>query len=775
MEGAPDRFGRLISMLDGDLRMITPTVSEEVEGESVTVRGEQIVRYYQLTHDYLVPSIRGWLNRKQRETRRGRAELRLADRSAIWAAKPENRQLPSFLEWSNIRLLTESNGWTEPHRKMMQRAGRVRGLEVLGLAAFLAALIVGGLNWNRSTHARGLVDQVLKAKTAQVPGIVDSMKDYRPRVAQLLKDELGKAKKGSSAELHARLALLSPDAADAQVDPLCDWMLEAEDPEVATVIGKCLEAHSRSLTEKLWITVEQATPGKKRILPAACALARYDPMNPRWAKVSEKVARALVSVDTLLLRPWVEALSPVRSKLTVPLATIFREKSRSKSAHSVETDILIDYASEDPNLIADLLMDSDQKAYLKFFPIVVRQQEQTLPLFRKEIDRKLTFSWNDPPFDPSWTKPDATLTAKIESAQGMLTERFAFCQTMPLDEFVKVAEALRKSGYRPIRFRPYAEGKSLRVAAVWTRDGRPWRMAHDQTADEIRQTDEQNRKEGYLPVEVAGYLAAGGMRASRPPASPPCGCREPDQMTMPAWSWRHPPPNSRRSQEQLKKAGLVPLTLHAWRQADDKLSYSGVWHKTATGTSDTASSPEWSLGSATPRRGCSAVWLPDRPRSQCGTSADRHEGACQLRLCKRRKPPSRRTRMISMLGSHRRRLTYSLARARRRLTTSMPSSRSPRNRPCAYQYRAIAHARLGHKDQARADLEKFEIGNANESQKLYLAVIVAAELGQGTDEAIGEARSGPQEPAPGFRTPLRCRLCLRPGISGCCPEGPGEE
>ena len=120
-------------------------------------------------------------------------------------------------------------------------------------------------------------------------------------------------------------------------------------------------------------------------------------------------------------------------------------------------------------------------------------------MFQAEIARKLTFSWNDPPLDPSWTKPDATLTAKIEAAQGMLTERFAFCQTMPLDEFLTTAEALRKSGYRPIRFRPYAEGKSLRVAAVWTRDGRPWRLAHDQSADEIRQTDERNRKEGYLP------------------------------------------------------------------------------------------------------------------------------------------------------------------------------------------------------------------------------------------------------------------------------------
>ena len=75
----------------------------------------------------------------------------------------------------------------------------------------------------------------------------------------------------------------------------------------------------------------------------------------------------------------------------------------------------------------------------------------------------------------------------------------------------------------------------------------------------------------------------------------------------------------------------------------------------------------------------------------------------------------------------------------------------------------------------RADLEKFERGDGSESQKLYLAVIVAAELGRGNRRGVREARSGPQETAPGFRTALRCRPCLRPGISGCCPQGPGEE
>src|SRR5262249_61037278 len=60
----------------------------------------------------------------------------------------------------------------------------------------------------------------------------------------------------------------------------------------------------------------------------------------------------------------------------------------------------------------------------------------------------------------------------------------------------------------------------------------------------------------------------------------------------------------------------------------------------------------------------------------------------------------------------------------------------------AYRFRAIAHARLGRKDQARADLERFEIGSGSEGQELSLAVIVAAELGEGTDQALQALEAG---------------------------------
>ena len=78
----PRDFADLIHILDNELRLITPTDPKPFssEGQPTTSPGG---RYYQLTHDYLVHSLRDWLTRKQRETRRGRAELRLAERSSV--------------------------------------------------------------------------------------------------------------------------------------------------------------------------------------------------------------------------------------------------------------------------------------------------------------------------------------------------------------------------------------------------------------------------------------------------------------------------------------------------------------------------------------------------------------------------------------------------------------------------------------------------------------------------------------------------------------------
>src|SRR5262249_31544541 len=174
----PRELDNLLWTLEHVVRLITPTDPEQTEAEGVD-RPPREGRYYQLTHDYLVQSIRDWLTRRQRETWRGRAELRLAERAALWDAKPENRRLPSVLEWANIRLLTKPSEWTKPQRRMMRRADRWHGLRLFVTAILIALTTWGGLEGYGTLRASALVEKLETARMTGVPAVIDQLRSHR--------------------------------------------------------------------------------------------------------------------------------------------------------------------------------------------------------------------------------------------------------------------------------------------------------------------------------------------------------------------------------------------------------------------------------------------------------------------------------------------------------------------------------------------------------------------------------------------------------------------
>ena len=154
----PRDFDDLVHILDPELRLITPTDPEgsSSENPSASPSGQ----YYQLAHDYLVHSLRDWLTRKQRETRRGRAELRLADRAALWQAKPENQHLPSWWEYLTAVWLVPAKKRTAIQQTMLRKAGRIHAVRwgsavaVLLLIGFVIGNVVAAER-QRSLRQRG--------------------------------------------------------------------------------------------------------------------------------------------------------------------------------------------------------------------------------------------------------------------------------------------------------------------------------------------------------------------------------------------------------------------------------------------------------------------------------------------------------------------------------------------------------------------------------------------------------------------------------------------
>ncbi|HEV3302221.1 MAG TPA: serine/threonine-protein kinase [Planctomycetaceae bacterium] len=208
----PKEFEELMRILDGEIRLITPTDPEgTLAADDPKSAAEVGQKYYQLTHDYLVHSLRDWLTRKQKETRRGRAELRVQDRAALWKEKRENRHLPSLWEFLNIRLLTDRKKWTSLERKMMGTAGRVHGTRSGLVCLAIVAVIAVGFAINsrlQDRDARALVQTLLGVKTANVVDLVGDIDNYRQRAVPLLRNVVDSKESTHKQKLHASLALL---------------------------------------------------------------------------------------------------------------------------------------------------------------------------------------------------------------------------------------------------------------------------------------------------------------------------------------------------------------------------------------------------------------------------------------------------------------------------------------------------------------------------------------------------------------------------------------
>ncbi len=391
----PEAFEELIRVLDRELRLVTPTAPEGLAAQDKPDAALQ-GKYYQLTHDYLVASLREWLTRKQKETRRGRAELRLAERSALWSAKPENRYLPSLWESLGIRLLTKRRDWSEPERKMMRVEGRYHLVRGFVLTALLAVVAWRSYEWDGSRNAQALVEKLVFADTANVFEIVKEVSRYRRWADPLLQRTLQEYEEGSKEWLHASLALLA----------------YKEKPE----------EEGRQPAKRLWSLVEAAGGSADQDVRAkgfrvACALAARGSLGvdrPRWRSSSpsaspgggQEGARTTSSfvVGELIAAiarnpghypPLVQALRPAREELLGSLCRVCRDAARTESDRLLAANILVEYATgddgkslEDPDVLAGVLPEANREQFAVLFAKLEGLGAEAADKLQSELDRR---------------------------------------------------------------------------------------------------------------------------------------------------------------------------------------------------------------------------------------------------------------------------------------------------------------------------------------------------------------------------------------------------
>jgi serine/threonine protein kinase/formylglycine-generating enzyme required for sulfatase activity len=279
-----DDFEELLRILDAELRLVTPADPEEspLNGATdVEHPAPSPPQFYQLAHDYLVPSIREWLTRKQKETWRGRAELRLEERAAQWGRLRDPRFLPTLWEYLAIRLGVPRAQRKPEERAMLRAATRHHGLRWGLFLAILAVLAFGVQRYvasvrhfSRSQRAETLVQAVLDAPAEGVPYTLDNLQPVRDLAMPLLHDRLEDTQLDPRSRLRAAEALAS--YGDVQEDFLLDHLATAPPGESRNVLVALEKVRPQALV-KLRQRFLQDKKRSARVRLAATALGLGDP------------------------------------------------------------------------------------------------------------------------------------------------------------------------------------------------------------------------------------------------------------------------------------------------------------------------------------------------------------------------------------------------------------------------------------------------------------------------------------------------------------------
>jgi formylglycine-generating enzyme required for sulfatase activity len=371
--GRPREGAELLQILDQDLRLISPIEAPSAqavpaasgpEASSSTSSPPETDRQYHLTHDYLVPSLRRWVEDILGSTPAGRAKLLLRERSRLWNDRPLDRNLPTWGEHLRIRRRTDPAQRTDVERRMLARAAVVHGRNVSFMMVVLTGLALGSwwfshrLEQQRfAQEVSAAVDQLATAQPATWARVLERLRE--PRARSLASERLARIMANVAAESRAptvaeRIAQLTIADDRTQLEPLRDVLLTGPIQEFLPTREQ-LRPYGTTLAETLWNILrdeEIVAPQRAR---AAMALAAFAPAPDAVTPASDEVptqdwgvedikfiCRQMVACTPDELPVLTEAMRPVSRLMIDQLEQVFAEnfRQRKKLASHMRISVL---------------------------------------------------------------------------------------------------------------------------------------------------------------------------------------------------------------------------------------------------------------------------------------------------------------------------------------------------------------------------------------------------------------------------------------------------
>lgn len=410
----PGAFDEMMRILDTELRLVTPTdPSGTTTSEDSLSQSGEVNRYYQMTHDYLVPAVEQWLTRKQRTTRRGRAELRLAEYASLWASKPSPKSAPSWLDWLSITLLSSHKQWNTVERKMMHATTRRHVLRTAVAMAAVFAFLAFGWLYRQNINARSAVQQLQTARVTEIDSLLEQLQGQARYAKSPLQSALEASPPESLQQVVNRLALLPTDP--SQREPLVRHSVSSDLPLLLVLRERLQPLTESDLTFLRSVLDDDVAPPSSR-LRAAMVMAG-DPRQPAEEDF-QKHAKVLTAESLLHAKSQPQQINDL-SKGIQPITNSVMSSFRTSALHpeasqqrSLATAIVVQLLHAQPAELLNFFLDASAEQH----PTVLTALNDHLPKLSGQIEQiartEIASDLEEPEYD-SLARRKGTATALL--------------------------------------------------------------------------------------------------------------------------------------------------------------------------------------------------------------------------------------------------------------------------------------------------------------------------------------------------------------------------
>ena len=341
----PKKLASLLQLMEGDMKLLTKVDADQPEGAVPSTEKNEPTRLtkYQLTHDYLVGSIRQWLDERSRGSRNGRAKLMLRTQTELWnRLNRSTRYLPTSMEWLGIRLRTNKSEWTPMQAAMMHDAARRVAMRSFGTLATIALMAITGWGfYNYVQKSNTLENQIENFLTPSITSDEQVLDEVNKLVAT--QDYLGIDTKGilsrfeNTHDTHGktRQALLLARLGSLEHGPIAFLQQQLTAPTTSAAMWHAIQD---ALARLNLIPINQllarlATPKKPtsaelvRIVASLVSQKGFVAL-PQSDDLCKDLASAIISEPATAALIWARAFGKIPDQLANELYSLFEQEDQ---------------------------------------------------------------------------------------------------------------------------------------------------------------------------------------------------------------------------------------------------------------------------------------------------------------------------------------------------------------------------------------------------------------------------------------------------------------